>query len=210
MPDFVFEGFGANAPVPLTTAAVDIICRYIAAPPDGYARIRALNFAVAQTAGAFAATVAIPVFVIRGGASLGISAAAGGALVIPVRPSGQVLPALPDVGQLGGGLELIFATYYVKNSGTGLVFPQDDESSADLVARDGQKLAVCVGPLVDVSTNTPVLIAGGTTAVSLTVLGSQGRLTRRTKLPGALGESRSLPRFDIDASRHGEDSENED
>lgn len=209
MPDAVFEGFGANTPVPLTTATVDILCRYIAAPPDGFARIRAINFGVAQTGGAFVAATVLPVFILRGAANMGVSAAAGGSLVIPLRPTGLVLPGLPDVGQIVGGLELLFAAYYrVTQSGVGFVFPVDEESDSDLVARHTQKLAVCVGPLVDVTTANPVLAAAGVAGVTVSVLGSSGRINTRTENPGTFGKTSSLPRFDIDASKHGEDVDN--
>lgn len=207
MPDSVHEGFGANTPVTLTTATVDVLCRYIAAPPDSFARIRSINFAAAQTAAAFLAGAALPIFVIRGAANLGVSAAAGGGLVVPLRPTGLVLPGMPDVGQIGGGVELLFASYYrLSQAGVPLVFSDDEELDADLVARDTQRIVVCVGPLVDLGASPPVLIAGGSAAVSMTVLGSLGKITSRTENPGFLGAGKtsSIPRFDVNATEHAE------
>lgn len=205
MPDSVYEGFGANTPVPLATANVDVLCRYITAPVDGYVRIRSINFAIAQTAGAFVAASALPIFILRGNAGLGVSAAAGGNLVIPLRPLGGVLPGLPDIGQIVGGLELMFAAYYrVTQSGVGFVFPNDEQWDGDLVARHGQKLAVCVGPLVDVTAAPPVLAVGATSAVSVTVLGSLAKINKHTENPGTMGRTLSIPRFDVDATEHAE------
>jgi len=197
MPDTINEGFGASAPVVLAAATVDILCRHIVAPPDGFVRIRSIDFAVAQVSGAVVAQTVIPIYVLRGNANLGVAAAAGGALNVALRPTGLVLPGLPDVGQLVGGIELLIATYINSRSTRALIFPDDEEFHVDLVARDQQKLIVCVGPLVDVTVAPPVF-AAGTSGASLSVLGSQGKLSAKTQIPGILGNTASLPRYDIE------------
>lgn len=200
MPDSVNEGFGASAPAILATASVDILCRYIASPPDGFVRIRTIDATVAQISAGVALNTVVPIFVLRGNANLGVSASAGGNLVIPLRPAGGVLPGLPDVGQIGGGLELLLATYVNSRSGRALIFPDDDENHTDLVARDTQKLVVCVGPLVDVSASPPVLVAGATFGASLSVLGSFGKLSKKTQSFGGMGDTKSMPRYDLDTA----------
>lgn len=197
MPDTINEGFGASTPTTLATATNDLLVRYIQAPPDNFVRIRAIIPTVVQMTGAVAATTVIPVFVLRGLAALGISAALGNALVIPLRPSGLVMPGMPDVSQLAGGIELLLATYVNSRTGQPLYFPDDAERHADLVARDGQRLAVCVGPLIDVSVSPAVQVAASTFAATVAVLGSQALLSEKTKLPGQLGETKSLQRYQI-------------
>ena len=201
MPDTTNEGFGASAPVVLASATVDILCRHIVAPPDGFVRIRSIDFAIAQISGAVAAQTVVPIYVLRGNANLGVAAAAGGALNVSLRPAGLVLPGLPDVAQLVGGIELLIATYINSRTSRPLIFPDDEEFHVDLVARDQQKLIVCVAPLVDVSVSPPVF-APGTFGASLSVLGSQGKLSAKTQIPGILGNTASLSRYDIE---HGEE-----
>lgn len=194
MADAINEGFGQSAPVVLNGATTDILCRYIQAPPNGFVRIRAINPMVAQIDGAVALTSAIPIFVLRGTANLGIGA--GGNLVIPLRPAGSILPGLPDISQLAGGIELLLATYINSRSSNGLLFPQDEENHVDLIARDTQKLAVCVGPLVNLG-NAPAVIVAQLHGATLSVLGSMGVLSEKTQAPGRLGVVESLPRYDI-------------
>lgn len=197
MPDTINEGFGTSAPTTLATATNDLLVRYIQAPPDNFIRIRVIAPAVVQMTGAIAATTVIPIFVLRGTGSLGISAALGNQLVAPLRPGGVNMPGLPDIAQLAGGIELLLATYINSRTGAPLFFPDDDSRPADLVARDTQKLAVCVGPLIDVSVSPAVQVAAATFGATLSILGSQGKLDNDTKLPGQLGESKSLQRYEI-------------
>jgi hypothetical protein len=199
MADTINEGFGTSAPTTLATATVDILCRYIVAPPDQFARIRAIEVAEVQMSGVVGLNTVIPLFVLRGHNNLGVSSAAGGSLVIPLRPTGLAMPGLPDVGQLLGGIELLLATYVPSRGGKIFIVPDDGEQHQDLSCRDGQKLAVCIGPLVDVSVSPAILLAG-TFGAALTVLGSQGRLTENTKLPGQLGPTKSLQRFEIEVN----------
>lgn len=200
MADAVNEGFGASAPVTLSAVAPDILCRYIVAPPDQFVRIRVIEIGAVQMSGAVGSNTVIPVFIIRGHNNIGVSAAAGGQLVIPLRPTGLTMPGLPDVGQLGGSMELLLATYIPSRGGRMLAVPQDEENPQDWSCRDGQKLAVCVGPLVDVSVSPAVILAGATTGVALTILGSQARINDRTRIPGTIGETRSLQRYEIEVN----------
>jgi hypothetical protein len=198
--DTINEGFGTSAPATLATATVDILCRYIAAPPDQFARIRAIDVAQVQMSGAVGLNTVIPLFIIRGHNNMGVSAAAGGALVIPLRPTGLVMPGLPDISQLSGAMELLLATYIPSRAGRQLIVPDDGENHQDWSCRDGQKLAVCVGPLVDVSVSPAVLLAGAACGTALTVIGSQGKLSERTKLPGQIGPTKSLQRYEIEVN----------
>ena len=194
MSDAINEGFGQSAPVILNGATNDILCRYIQAPPNGFVRIRALNPMVVQIDGAVALTTVIPIFVLRGTANLGISAS--GNLVIPLRPAGAIMPGLPDISQLSGGIELLLATYINSRSANGLLFPQDEENHVDLIARDTQKLAVCVGSLVNLA-NAPAVTVAQNHGATLSVLGSMGILSAKTQAPGRIGIVESLPRYDI-------------
>jgi len=200
MPDTIQEGFGTSTPVILSGATNDILVRYIQAPPDGFVRIRAMAVPFLQTAGAAVGAAPVALVVLRCAAGVGISGA-NGQLGIPLRPGGTVLPGFPDVAQLNASIEFLWGCYQRIGNPRDWFFLDDDQNHVDLVARDTQKLAVYVSSLVDSTVIPPVISAASSIGVTLSVLGSQGKLSERTGIPG-IGDSRSLPRYDASIPSH--------
>lgn len=190
MADQLLEGFGSSVPVALNAGANEIAARFISSQPQSIARITTIKVVGVQNAGGVLATVYVPLYVLRGGATLGVNAS-GGFSATGLRPTSLVIPGMPD--PVPAGTELLFGEYVrVQNQiDTVLKF-----GAGELEARNGQRLVVVVGPLIDgtVVPHTPT-VSG---SVMLSVLGVSGMLADAggQDFPGGR-VSRSLPRWDV-------------
>jgi hypothetical protein len=186
--DYIAEGFGANPPFTQTIGTNSLIVRIISSQPGGLARIQRIMIAMLQTSGVFSATTYAPIIVIRGGASLGTGGVPG-QLTVPFRPTGSVLAGLPDDADIKV-FELLMATYIRVQNPVPLV-------DLNFVARNGQKLAVMLGQLVDASTNTPALLGS---AGVLSVDGSVEPVDTSSQGSNGFSGARSLPRYAVGIS----------
>lgn len=190
MADQIAEGFGSLPPVVLAAGANEIAARIISSQPQGIVRITTIEVVSVQTLGALVATIYVPVFVLRGGATLGVGAN-GGFSSAALRPTSTTMVGMPD--PLPAGTELMYGGYIrLQNQ---LALPLKF-GAGELEARNGQKLAVIVGNPVDGTVAPPT--STPTCAVMLTVLGVSGMLADpgAQDFPGGR-VSRSLPRWDV-------------
>lgn len=190
MADQIAEGFGSLPPVVLTAGANEIACRFVSSQPQGLVRITTIEVVAVQTLGALVATIYVPVYVLRGGSSLGIGAS-GGFSASGLRPTSATMVGMPD--PLPAGTEILYGGYIrLQNQ---LALPLKF-GAGEIEARNGQRLAVVVGNPVDGTVAPPA--ATPQCAVMLSVLGVSGMLADpgAQDFPGGR-VSRSLPRWDV-------------
>lgn len=191
--DLVQEGFGANVPFIMTPGSNSVIVRIIASQTGGLVRIRRIAVAVLQTGGVFSATTLVPISVILGNASLGVGAVPG-ALSAPFHPSSTDLIGLPTQIDIGA-FALKLATYLRVQNLDPMNF-----GDQDLVARNGEKLAVVLGCMVDGGVSPAVLGAGH--SGTLTVLGDvEAIASDNGQSSSPFARTGSMPRFDVSALR---------
>lgn len=191
MADQLLDGFGAGPPVTLTAGAGEIAARLIRSQPSGIVRVSTIQVLGVQSTAAVVATVYLPVFVLRGGASLGVGADGSAALAL-LRPTSTALVGMPAA--VPQGTELLYGGYIrVQNQ---LSLPLKF-GPGEIEARDGQVIAVVMGHPVD-GTVAPVVALAGNATLMLSVLGISGALAPQDQtLPPGGRIGRSLPRWDV-------------
>lgn len=193
MADMIQVGFGGSPIAVFTPGVIEVSVRLIQTQPDTMSVLRRVQIATLQTAGVFAGSTYVPLWILRGGGSLGQGSTPGSiAVTNDFRPLSAILPGLPTQDQIRASLELLYASYIrVQSQGVTVDF-----SEADIVASSGQTLAVITGQMVNGGVVPPALIAGGSSAVMLTALGVSGRARNDQNTFGG-GSAQSLPRFGV-------------